>query len=413
MRVLHICDSLNPAGLGGYESYLYYLSSAMKKRGHESFIVTQASNESGHTSGMHGEARLLLLRGNGLEVRKWKYLAAPPHEREVLAKQIFSDDDLEQNVRILVRELSDVISHLRPSVIHAHSTYVVFNRVLERMRESGNIGRTPMLLTVHGLPKPLVLPGGVETTDYEQLAMHMPFDSVLAVSNCVCDALKHQLERETPVPETMYLGVDLDTFKPTLGTKNWSVAFMGRLEFMKSVDLLPDIFEELTQSMESVRFAISGDGSLRTELLRELENRKLSSKVDYLGVVPWDEVPRVLNQTRVFLYPSRREPFGLSIVEAMACGVTVVTSNAFGPAEIVTSMSDGISVEPEVEGIVSAVERLLENDDLYARISCNARRTVEDRFSLNTHVDSLLEIYTETVETRKSEGNEENTDRRL
>ncbi|MHA2323360.1 MAG: hypothetical protein ACXACG_17155 [Candidatus Thorarchaeota archaeon] len=41
MKILHLCDSLNPAGLGGYESIIHYLSKAMVSEGHESFVVTQ------------------------------------------------------------------------------------------------------------------------------------------------------------------------------------------------------------------------------------------------------------------------------------------------------------------------------------------------------------------------------------
>ncbi len=405
MKVLHLCDSLNPAGLGGYESYLHYLSQHLADRGHESVVVSQAARRDSPEYIDFECYRIYNLPGNLLEARKWEFFSLAEKERLKSVDEMFQSDDLILNVTALEQQLSSLIRTVKPDLVHAHSPYVVFNRVIAKIREHENFESLPILATIHGRPKPLVLPNGRKTTDYDAFVDECPFDLILAVSNNVAEVLGRYLKtRNKSIPiRILYLGVDLSVFYPQQDTsKKWDIAFLGRFEAMKAVDLFPEMLVLLKQEFPKLRFLMTGEGSLKNQVLEEFEHEGVSSMVDYLGVVNTDEVPNLINQCRVFIYPSREEPFGLSIVEAMACGVPVVTTNVLGPSEIITNNVDGLTVPPEnVDELVHAIVFLLKNEEFRTKIGENARKTVESRFDIKQHYDRLIKLYQELIGEKK------------
>ncbi|MFW9805586.1 MAG: glycosyltransferase family 4 protein, partial [Candidatus Thorarchaeota archaeon] len=291
----------------------------------------------------------------------------------------------------------ELIRNVKPDLIHAHSPYVVFNRVLGKIREHSEFGSLPMLATIHGRPKQLILPGGKQTTDYDAFVEVCPFDAILAVSDNVAEVLRRYLkEKGKNVPViTLYLGVNLSVFCPQpKATKKWDVAFLGRLESMKAVDLFPKMLALLKSEFPKLKFLLTGEGSLKNQILNGFEEEDVSDMVEYLGVVETEKVPNLINQSRVFIYPSREEPFGLSILEALACEIPVVTTNVFGPSEIVTNNVDGLTIPPDnVKELVNAIGTLLRSEDLRLKIGRRAKQTVETKFDIKLHYYGLLGSY--------------------
>ncbi|MGY5881485.1 MAG: glycosyltransferase family 4 protein [Candidatus Thorarchaeota archaeon] len=397
MKILHLCDSLNPDGLGGYESYLHYLSEHLVNRGDVSIVVTQAPKQSSPDYIDHEYYRIHYLSGNYLEARKWELFALPEDERESHASKMFEENDLELNIDALECQLTEFIQEFKPDIIHAHSTYVVFNRVLSKLQENGTLDAIPMIGMIHGRPKPLILPGGEETTDFDSFSDVCPFDLILAVSNNVATVLDEHLSRKgITVPILpLYLGIDLSVFYPMPDVeKKWDIAFLGRLEKMKAVDLFPEMLALLKKDYPHLKMVMTGEGSQKDKLLNGFESVGVSQMVDYLGVIETKEVPKLINQSRVFIYPSREEPFGLSILEAMACGVPVVTTNVYGPSEIITQNVDGLAVNPDdVNALVKAIGSLLDDEHLRIVMGEEGRSTVEKRFDINQHLENLVGIY--------------------
>ena len=399
MKILHLCDSLNPAGLGGYESIIHYLSKTMAEDGHKSVAVTQAPYRNSPESIQKENYTIYHLTGNFLEARKWEFFALSEKERDVAARELFKPSDITENVEILSDQLANLIQKIQPDVIHAHSIYVVFNKVIEKLRYMNRL-EIPVVMTLHGLPKPLVLPDGRETTDYNELVADFGFNLVIAVSENVAEALKSHLDPELHDRVlTLYSGIDLSVFKPIPNIdKEWDLAFMGRLEKMKSVDLFPEMLVLLQPNFPDLKMMMTGEGSLKEWLFNEFETRGVSSMVDYQGVVETDDVPRFINKSRIFLYPSREEPFGLSIIEAMACGVPVVSTDVYGPKEIIKNNYDGITVPPDnVVALAGAIEKLLEDDKIRAMIIENGIKSVKNKFDIKNHARQLLKIYRELI----------------
>jgi glycosyltransferase involved in cell wall biosynthesis len=264
--------------------------------------------------------------------------------------------------------------------------------------------KIPVIVTVHGLPKPLILPDGKESTDYDEFVSDFGFNLVLAVSENVAEAIKIHLDSKFHERvRTLYSGIDLSVFRPLPDLeKEWDLAFMGRLERMKSVDLFPEMLSLLKSKFPDLKMMMTGEGSLKDRLFQEFNEKGVSSMVDYQGVVETEDVPVLINKSRIFLYPSRREPFGLSIVEAMACGVPVITTDVFGPGEIIRHNYDGVAVPPDdVEALAKAVEMLLTDDEFRTQIGQNALKSVQERYDIRQHGKRLVELYDEMIVRKK------------
>jgi glycosyltransferase involved in cell wall biosynthesis len=397
LKILHLSDSLNPAGLGGIESYLYYLCAELQSKGHEPYVATQSQARDAPDSLNTAHYRLFQLPGNYLEARKWELFDLPEEDRTEFIESSFKPNDLELNVEILVQQLGYLIHELQPHIIHAHSTYVVFNRVLEVLKNASLLKRIPLIVTIHGFPKSLILPNKTQTTDYDQFVSACPFDKVLGVSNSVASVLRKYLSSKglQDLVETHYNGINTTVFAPQSHiSKEWDLAFFGRLMKMKAIDLFPKMLSFLASDFPNIRLAITGEGPYKEKLFKDFEDESVLDMVDYLGVVEWEKVPEILNRSKIFLYPSREEPFGISIIEAMACEVPVITTNVYGPNEIVTDSHDGLTVPPDnVGALVEAVHLLLSDETFRVQMGQNARKTVQQRFSIEHHTEQLIETY--------------------
>jgi glycosyltransferase involved in cell wall biosynthesis len=158
---------------------------------------------------------------------------------------------------------------------------------------------------------------------------------------CVSDYLRLELEAKLPAAKgkthVIDMGVDIARFSPRAAQRRLeSPAFVcaGSLSERKNVVRLADAFATLGEG--SLTFL--GDGPLRAQL----EGRP---RVDVVGSVPHEDVPGWLASADVVVQPSLIEPFGQSLLEAMACARPVVATRIGGPPEFVTPET-GVLVDP-------------------------------------------------------------------
>lgn len=133
-------------------------------------------------------------------------------------------------------------------------------------------------------------------------------------------------------------------------------------------------------------------------LQRLAESSGLGERVVFLG--DRRDVPEVLRAMDLLLAPSWEEPFGRSIVEAMAAGTPVVATAVGGPPEILAPGGEecGVLLPPrDPETWAAEIERLLENPTRRLRLAERARRAAAERFSVERHVASVRALYEELV----------------
>ena len=222
----------------------------------------------------------------------------------------------------------------RPDVVYAH--FLVPTGLIAALA-----GRAPLVVTAHGRDVRNVgwLPGlGAATRLVVRRAA-----AVIAVS----DYLRRELETKVPEArgktEVVDSGVDLERFAvapaPQDGPRFLCIASLIQ---RKNVLRLADAFARLGRGT----LTFVGDGPLRAQL----EER---SGVELLGRIPYDRVPAQIAGAHVVCQPSLIEPFGQALLEAMACGRTVVATRIGGPPEFVPPDA-GVLVDPADEVALAA-----------------------------------------------------------
>lgn len=137
----------------------------------------------------------------------------------------------------------------------------------------------------------------------------------------------------------------------------------GRLHPQKNQKVLLEALE----GVEGVHLFLAGDGELRAEYENFVESHNLSHRVTFLGELPPKDVPAFLKMGDVFVFPSKWEAFGFSVVEAMALGLPVIASNIPAMKEIVGCSGILLSADDVTEWstvLCDLVDNQLDLEDL-------------------------------------------------
>ncbi len=160
-------------------------------------------------------------------------------------------------------------------------------------------------------------------------------------------------------------GVDLGGIESMpRGREGYDACYLGRISHTKGVFDLVEIWQEVVKLKADARLCMigGGDEELRRQLGQRLEEAGLADRVVLKGFLKDEEMYGILKASKVFVFPSHEEGFGIAIAEAMACGLPPVAwdlavySECFGPA--VTTIEEG-----DVRGFARAACDLLDNDD--------------------------------------------------
>ena len=176
----------------------------------------------------------------------------------------------------------------------------------------------------------------------------------------------------------------------------YRILFAGRLDPVKRPLLLPEIVKELirTRPRRDFRLLIAGEGPEGPALRRSVERAGLTSLIELLGHV--DDLAFVLRSADLVLLTSRNEGIPLIVLEAMACGKPVISSNAGAVAEAVLDRQTGILVEigpGEAVRFAAAIHQLLEAPELRSAMSKHAIRHVEACFRQDDAITAYRELF--------------------
>jgi len=137
-----------------------------------------------------------------------------------------------------------------------------------------------------------------------------------------------------------------------------------------------------------------------TQLLNQIGHPEISNYILTIGYISNNELPAIINQCKVFLYPSLRESFGIPIIEAMACEVPVITSNTSSMPEIAGDAAELINPSEPTE-ICNAIIHLTNNLE-YRKLLINKGLVHVKKFSRQRMAENYLEIYKQVyIETKK------------
>ena len=171
------------------------------------------------------------------------------------------------------------------------------------------------------------------------------------------------------------------------------VLFLGRLGKRKgSYDLL-NAAAQIAPSRPDLQLLLGGDGELAEVGARAAE-LGLADKVELLGWVQGEDKVRLLATAVLYVLPSYNEGLPVSVLEAMAAGLPILTTPVGGIPEAVTDGVEGFLVEPgDVRALADRLERLLGDPELAKRMGQAARHKVEIAFSANAVVPQVEAMY--------------------
>ncbi|MGA9853579.1 MAG: glycosyltransferase family 4 protein [Gammaproteobacteria bacterium] len=160
------------------------------------------------------------------------------------------------------------------------------------------------------------------------------------------------------------------------------IAGMGRFDFAKGFDLLIEAFALIADRYSDWFLVLIGDGRERETLHQMIVNHGLGERVFLVG--PTKTPQSLLSQTDIFVLPSRFEGFPNALLEAMACGVAVISFDCpSGPRDIIRPNHDGILVESKnSEALAQAIEEMILNPATRKQLGDNAREVLS-RFSVS------------------------------
>ncbi len=212
---------------------------------------------------------------------------------------------------------------------------------------------------------------------------------------CVSDdSARYARERGVPANRVMTLhnGIDLARF-PFHGPRpDGPIVTVARLSPEKDIANLLHAIRQVADAAPEVRLEIAGDGPCRAELEQLAGELRLGEQVRFLGEVR--DVPELLGRARLFVLPSQTEGVSLTILEAMARGLPVVTTRVGGNPEVVCEGETGLLVPArDSPALARAILQVYHDAEGARRLGEAGRRRVENHFDVRQMVARYEALY--------------------
>lgn len=202
--------------------------------------------------------------------------------------------------------------------------------------------------------------------------------------------------------KVVYNGIDIDKFS-FIDDKNRQhnlILGIGRLVPKKGFDLLLRACKILKDNNISFKCLIVGDGTDANDLQALRNDLDLRDEVEFLGAKKQDEIIILMQKGTLMCLPCRiaedgnRDALPTVILEALACGLPVISTNISGIPEIVDNEKDGILIEPEdCEKLAGQLKRLLKSEKLRRQFAREGQKKALARFDLKKNIKQLLKLH--------------------
>jgi glycosyltransferase involved in cell wall biosynthesis len=328
--------------VGGVESFVWDVSRELAQRGHAVTVIGGVGNRRPVIPGVRVITYPFISR------RVWQ--ALPPLRRA------YAEAKLLERLTMAVAALPE-LARGGYDIIHLQKPYDMAPALLARMLGGGRV-----ILGCHG-------------EDFYHgdrlLARHM--DGAVSCSHFNACTVAARYGEE---PRVIFNGIDLAMFRPVAPDPvlrrygERLLLYVGRLQPWKGVDTAI----RALPAIPGASLLIAGEGEERERLARLAQEQGVAQRVHLLGTVPREELPRFYSSVDLLLATSfASETFGISLVEAQACGLPVVASRFGGFSEVVDEERTGMLVPPrDPQALAAAVNTLLNDPPRLAALAAAA-----------------------------------------
>lgn len=179
----------------------------------------------------------------------------------------------------------------------------------------------------------------------------------MCVSRFVAEGAVHHKVEKAEKTVVIPNGVDTSMFRPLRVDKEFDLLFVGRFQMAKGLDILLEalrIAEEAVGKRVSLGIVGGFTERERSFLYSRIPTR-IRESIKFLGIFAREDMPRVINSARFLVTPSRYESFGMPVLEAIACGVSIISSNVGGLPELVDKRI-GVLANPNSKSLANAIQ---------------------------------------------------------
>jgi glycosyltransferase involved in cell wall biosynthesis len=200
-------------------------------------------------------------------------------------------------------------------------------------------------------------------------------------------------------------GIELNEFQKIKKLENKDkkiILFLGRINWKKGLDILISAYAKILKERNDLHLLIVGndeDGYIE-RVKRWIKNYGIIKDVTFTGILTGEEKLKVYSKSDIFVLPSYSENFGMSVIEAMACGIPVIISEKVGLSNEIRKNKAGLVVETNEESLYKGIKTLLDNENLRKECVENANKLVEN-YDINKVAEKMIEIYEKIVKYKK------------
>lgn len=178
-------------------------------------------------------------------------------------------------------------------------------------------------------------------------------------------------------------GVDLELFQPKVFPQQLTFFMAARLIKEKGVFHFVEAARILKTKYPAVRFILGGNIDTNPSAITQQQLEEISNFVEYIGYV--EDMPKVMQRCSVFVYPSYyREGVPRALLEALACGRPVITTDNIGCREVVIDNANGFKIAiKSTEALMNAMEEFIKNPELLQAFGKESRKLAENKFDIH------------------------------
>lgn len=169
---------------------------------------------------------------------------------------------------------------------------------------------------------------------------------------------------------------------------------IGEISHRKGFDVLLEALADLVARGRDVHLTIAGSGCAQASLEHLAHVRSVSGRIEFMG---WIKDPCLLfNRIDLLCVPSRAEPFGMVVIEAMAAGIPVIATLTDGPSEIIDDGRTGwLFPVDDVAALAERLDALHEDQSLLQKVSVAARNAVHERYGFIAIGKQIIRVMTD------------------
>ena len=334
------------------------------------------------------------------------------HHHKATIHYLDGFDDARLEIAASIPGMRRLLDELAPDVVHVHNVmpYFIYSSITSK-------NEFPTVLTIHNTPElPYRLFGSFKDFRAEclfvtELLGNGHFQKLLFGSQYYLDSYS------VAAPWIKRLGIAevAHFFPPKLTTDGVSNAMLdyddskqirllfpsrilkrkGIEEALQAVSLLPKSY-----CLVLPGFAASEDKEYVTFISHEIQRLGITDQVEYTTeIVTPEHMPHYYKTSHIALIPSHYEGFGIVAVEAMTCGLPVITTGVGGLGEVITHESNGLIVPAKnPKQLADSIIRIVSDNNLRLKIVEGARKTVVERFGYQRHMDQVERVYAEVLD---------------